>query len=94
MKVCGEPLGAGNERNDVALDGNILVCLLLFRLLKFCLLHIFASICSIVIKFRFTKVLYAFVEVLVYSFKEDLLNDVQIPKSKFLLFLEAFRYGT
>ena len=63
VKVCGEPLGAGNERNDVALDGNILVCLLLFRLLKFCLLHIFASICSIVIKFRFTKVLHAFVEV-------------------------------
>ena len=63
VKVCGEPLGAGNEGNDVALDGNILVCLLLFRLLKFCLLHIFASICSIVIKFRFTKVLHAFVEV-------------------------------
>ena len=59
------------------LDGNILVCLLLFHLLKFCLhqfclllfrllqiLLLFASICSIVIKFRFTKVLNAFVEVL------------------------------
>ena len=89
--------------------GNILVRLLLFLLLQFCLLqfrlllfrllHIFASICSIVIKFRFTKVLHAFVEVWVYSFKEHPLtsHDVQIPKSKILLFLEAmsaFHYGT
>ena len=84
--------------------GNILVRLLLFLLLQFCLLqfrllHIFASICSIVIKFRFTKVLHAFVEVWVYSFKEYPLtsHDVKIPKSKILLFLEAmsaFHYGT
>ena len=56
---------------SVAYNGNILVCLLLFRLLPFRLLYyhfvystfllVFASICIIVIKF--TKVLHAFVEV-------------------------------
>ena len=42
--------------------------------------------------FWFTKILHAFVEVLGYSFKEHPLTsyDVQIPNSKFLLFLEAF----
>ena len=56
----------------IVCGGNILVRLLLFhllqfRLLLFRLLNIFTyfnSICSIVIKFWFTKVLHAFVEVL------------------------------
>ena len=43
----------------------ILVCLLKSRLLLFHLLNIFYIYCSIVIKFRFTKLLHVFVEVLV-----------------------------
>ena len=75
-------------------NGNILVRLLQFCLLLFCLLNIlllFASIYSIVIKFRFTKVLLALVELL----GEHPLTsyDIQLSKSKFLLFLEQFLYG-
>ena len=54
-------------------------------------LLLFASTCSIVIKFWFTKVLMPLVKFWGYSFKEHPLTsyDVQIPKSEFLLFLES-----
>ena len=75
--------------------GNILVHLLLFRLLPFRLLQF----CLLLFRqgfiwcFSFCMPLLMFWG---YSFKEHPLTsyDVQIPKSKVLLFLEAFLIGT
>ena len=65
-----------------------LFCLLLFRLLQVRLVLfvystfflLFASICSIVVKFWFTKDLHAFVEVFGGIAHPLTSNDVQIPK--------------